>query len=74
MFSHHTGVFNMACAVNLQLTVGETKQNEMTNRTEEEGRPKDSTLCSYFSTCAGLQSLGARAFFGRKLCFGTFLS
>ena len=74
MFFLHTDVFNMARAVDSQLTVRVTKQNEMINRTEEEGRPKDSALCSYFSTCTGLQSLGARAFFGKKLCFGTFLS
>lgn len=45
----------------------------MTNRMEEEGGPKDSTLKSYLSTCGGLQNLGAGDFFGRKLCFAIFL-
>ena len=66
MFSHYTDVFNMTCAVNSQLTVGGTKKKEMTNRTEEEGSQKDSALSYYFSTCAGLKSLGARAFLVRR--------
>ena len=74
MFSHHTDVCNLACSMtSLSTQVGKTNSKEMTNRTEEEGRPKDSTLSSYFSTCGGLQDLEAKYFFRRKLCFGTFL-
>ena len=72
MFSRRTDVCNLACSMTSQSSVGKNSK-EMTNRTEEEGRPKDSTLSSYFSTCGGLQDLEAKYFFRRKLCFGTFL-
>ena len=69
MFSRHTDVCNLACSMTSQSSVGKKNSKEMTNRTEEEGRPKDSTLSSYFSTCGGLQDLEAKYFFRRMIVF-----
>ena len=74
MFSHHTDVCNLACSMtSLSTQVGKTNSKEMTNRTEEEGRPKDSTLSSYFSTYGGLKDLEAKYFF-RENCVSEHFS
>ena len=57
-------VVNMACpmrTLQLQSTVRE-KRNEMTNRTEEERKSKDSPLGTFFSWFWFFKPIGAKEF------------
>lgn len=65
-------VLEMACSMRTSQSTVVEKKNELTNRTEEKRRSKNSTLSSFFYWLWFLKP-GRKISFGRKRCFGTFL-